>query len=79
MTPAEIKALRRSLPSSGRRKHMSQDEFGRLLGLSGDDPSRTIRRIEHGDTEPTGPMLAVLTLLRHDPALAEVLRERTPA
>lgn len=76
MTPAEIKALRRSLPSSGRRKHMSQDEFGRLLGLSGDEPSRTIRRIEHGDAKPTGPMLAVLTLLQYNPALAEVLRSQ---
>lgn len=56
MTPEELKSIRKELG-------LTQLEFGRVLGLAGADPSRTVRLWEAGKAPISGPVELCLTYI----------------
>lgn len=70
MTP--MSTLRQKREALG----LSQPQFGRLLGLSGPNADRTVRRWEDGETAVPGTVEAILAVLDAVPAAAAVLRRR---
>lgn len=58
------------------RLGLSQPQFGRLLGLSGPNADRTVRRWEDGETPVPGTVAALLALMDQTPGAVDVLRRR---
>lgn len=56
MTPEQLKSIRLDLG-------LTQSEFGRVLGLSGADPSRTVRLWEAGSRPISGPVQLCLAYI----------------
>ncbi|WP_420140162.1 helix-turn-helix domain-containing protein [Sphingomonas sp.] len=54
MTPATVKSIRKSLG-------LTQNELGRWLMLSGEQPGHTVRMWEMGKRPVTGPVEVCLT------------------
>ncbi|MEO8591733.1 MAG: NadS family protein [Candidatus Solibacter sp.] len=48
------------------RTSLSQSEFADLIGVS----VKTLQNWEQDRRRPTGPAMALLTIIKHDPALA---------
>ena len=65
-----------SLRSRRERLGLSQPQFGRLLGLSGPNADRTVRRWEDGETPVPGTVAALLALMDQTPGAVDVLRRR---
>ena len=45
---------------------LSQNDFGRLLGLEGNDPGRVIRRWENNEREISGPVKKLMEYIKRD-------------
>lgn len=61
MTPAEVKAARLTV-------HLSQEDFARVIGLTGDNAAATVRSWEKGRRPCTGTAaVAIRYLLKFGP------------
>lgn len=56
MTPEKIKEIRKSL-------NMTQSQFGKLIGLEGDNIDVTVRRWEAGDRQPSSVVIRLLEII----------------
>ena len=59
-----VKKLRRDFGLRFCGRELSQKELGTMLGLTGPEPDRTVRRWEKGTHEPSGPVQRLLKLLQ---------------